>query len=89
MSYIPCNRETKDTNIDSYRKLYNSSDTFPEFFVKLNRNIDKQNRCRFFKTWLYYFISSQILIEHTWYIDLFPKIEIVSSFIKPSIKNKM
>lgn len=67
-----------DTNIDLYRELYFSSDTFPEFFIKLNRTIEKKNKCRFFKSWLFDFISSQILIERTWYIDLFPKIELVT-----------
>ena len=43
------------------------------------QTLKKEDKCKFFKGWLYDFIASQILIERTWYIDLFPKIEVVSS----------
>jgi hypothetical protein len=38
-----------------------------------------KDKCKFFKDWLFDFISSQIMIERIWYIDLSPKIEVVSN----------
>jgi hypothetical protein len=73
------NREMIDNNIEIYKQIYNSSETFPEFFIKVSKTLKKEDKCKFFKGWLYDFIASQILIERTWYIDLFPKIEVVSS----------
>ena len=78
-----------DSNIELYKKLYDLSDTFLDFFIKLNKIVDKKEKCKFFKSWLYDFIASKILIERTWYIDLFPKIEVVSNITtKTSRKNQ-
>jgi hypothetical protein len=63
---------------DQYKNLYETSSTFPEFFIKINNIINREDKCKFFKTWLYDFIASQIIIEREWYIDLFPKIEVLS-----------
>lgn len=65
-------------NYEVYNTLFKESDTFPEFFIKLNKMIPREDKCRFFKTWLYDFISSQVMIERVWYIDMFPKIEVIS-----------
>jgi len=61
------------TQNDVYRKLYESSDTFPEFFRKLAKTIDRDKKCMFFKHWLELFIYSQIHIDREWFFDMPPK----------------
>lgn len=71
-------KEFVNKNYENYENIFKESDTFPEFFSKINKLIKKEEKCRFFKSWLYDFIESHILIERTWYIDLYPKIEVTS-----------
>jgi hypothetical protein len=65
-------------NYDSYKDIYEKSSTFPDFFIEINKLVKREDKCNFFKSWLYDFIASQIIIEREWYIDLYPKIEVVS-----------
>lgn len=71
-------KELVNENYENYENIFKESETFPDFFSKINKLIKKEEKCRFFKSWLYDFIESQILIERTWYIDLFPKVELIS-----------
>lgn len=71
-------RDIINNNYDKYNTLYDESTTFPEFFIKINKLVEKEDKCKFFRTWLYDFIESHIIIERTWYVDLYPKIEVIS-----------
>jgi hypothetical protein len=82
------NYKIMDNNIERYKELFNSSETFPEFFIKISRTLKKKDKCKFFKDWLFNFIASQVLIEHTWYIDLFPKVELLSKVNYNKTRNK-
>jgi hypothetical protein len=57
-------------NYAHYETMFNSSDTFPAFFVKLNKEVEKKDKCIFFKFWLEQFIASQIRIHREWFINL-------------------
>jgi hypothetical protein len=72
-------KEIFDTHYKDFEKDFKMSETLPEFFRIISRKIPREMKCRFFKDWLTTFISSMIHIERTWYIDLFPKIEIMPS----------
>ena len=71
-------RNLFDEKYLEYEESFKRSETLPDFFKALSRSIQRSYKCRFFKDWLESFISSQIHIERTWYIDLFPKIEVVT-----------
>lgn len=67
---------TKDiirANMDYYESLYNTYATFPEFFIALSKNIDKKDKCAFFRNWLEVFLQETMNIpnKRTWYIDLY------------------
>ena len=57
-------------NEELYKSLYEDSDTFPEFFKKLSNVIGKENKCKFFKTWLQEFINSYVTITRKWTIKV-------------------
>jgi hypothetical protein len=58
------------TDLDFYEELYNSSETFPEFFIKLSELIPRSDICRFFKDWLEWFIKNYIHVESMWIYDI-------------------
>lgn len=57
-------------NEELYKTLYESSDTFPVFFKKISNVIGKENKCKFFKTWLQEFINSYVTITRKWTIKI-------------------
>jgi hypothetical protein len=59
---------------DEYEAMYDSSKTFPDFFIALSRTIPRADKCKFFKDWLELFITRKMDIpsERYWYIDLYP-----------------
>lgn len=57
-------------HLGNIKNLYDESKTFPDFFIKLSKQIERTNKCRFFKTWLEDFIASRIPIRRTWYIPI-------------------
>lgn len=57
-------------NEDLYKRIYEESSTFPEFFKKLAETIGRDDKCKFFKGWLQEFISSYIVISRRWTIRL-------------------
>lgn len=57
-------------NIDIYNEIYDKSETLPEFFIKISKNIARKDKCRFFKTWLEEFIKKNIFVEKEWFINL-------------------
>lgn len=60
---------------ETVKVYYDSSDTFPGFFKKLNTLIQRKDKCRFYKTWLTAFITSNIYISREWVIDIQSKRE--------------
>ena len=58
-----------EKNDGLYRDFFESSQTFPEFFRKLNRTIDKKDKCLFYKFWLEQFVSKHVIIHREWYFD--------------------
>lgn len=53
-----------------YKDMYETSDTFPEFFKEIQKNLEKKDKCKFFKRWLEDFIKKYINIHREWYIPL-------------------
>jgi hypothetical protein len=80
--------ETIENNFDPYKEIYEKASTFPDFFREISKTIPKKNKCRFFKDWLYSFISSNITIDRTWYFDLFPKISVIQQTNMKPVRNK-
>lgn len=56
-----------------YEKIYESSKTFPDFFIALSKTVPKKYKCIFFREWLQKFIEKimNIPIERHWYIDIY------------------
>jgi len=48
------------SNLDKYKDMYNSSNTFPNFFRSLANEIPKKDKCKLFKSWLEGFINDII-----------------------------
>ena len=48
--------------------FYETSSTFPEFFIKLNNRIDKKEKTHFFRWWLHNFIIQTINTRQIWYV---------------------
>lgn len=53
---------------ETYEAIYNSSNTYPEFFQKLNNHIGRDPI--FFRSWVNNFISSFVNIPRYWYIPV-------------------
>jgi hypothetical protein len=66
-----------NTNIQMYEKMYEESNTLPDFFQRLSKTIKREEKCRFFKGWLDSFIKSKITIIREWNFDIYPKITII------------
>jgi hypothetical protein len=61
-------------NMKEYKKIYESSKTFPDFFRALTNTLQKSEKCQFYKEWLQQFIESYISsIQRSWTIDLYPR----------------
>jgi hypothetical protein len=58
------------TDIDNFRALYHNSETLPQFFTSLTNHIPKEDRCRFFKSWLELFINHHVKYDREWFIDI-------------------
>ena len=43
-----------------YEEMFNSSNTWPEFIVRLKNSIPKADRCKFFNTWLEAFLHRYV-----------------------------
>jgi hypothetical protein len=71
LSYYPSN--VFKEKYSEYEKIYNSSKTFPDFFIVLSKTVPKEHICNFFNSWLNTFISyiMDIPIQRRWYIDLY------------------
>lgn len=70
-------------NYDTYKTIYEKSETFPDFFQTINKMIPREEKCKFFKNWLELFIHSKIQIDRAWYFDLYPKITVIE---QPTLK---
>ena len=81
-------RAIVEESFDIYKKLFDESETLPDFFKALNKTIKREEKCRFFKTWLEVFINSKISIDRTWYFDLFPKIRKISMLTKKNMTRR-
>jgi len=66
-----------DANKKTYEKMYEKSETLPEFFQKLTKTIKREEKCRFFKGWLEEFIHSKITVSREWNFDIYPKITVI------------
>jgi hypothetical protein len=75
-------------NLEKYKEMYESSETLPEFFIELSKSLRREQKCKFFKDWLFNFISSKIQIERMWYFDLFPKIKLINQTNMKPIKHR-
>ena len=67
-------RELIFANLEYYNDLYNTTETFPAFFQKLSKMVDKKDKCKLFKSWLEYFINDTIfhgrIVDQKWIISL-------------------
>ena len=57
-------------NYNTFEKIYNESETYPDFFIKLTKLIPRDKKCVFYKSWLESFITSYIRISREWIIDI-------------------
>jgi hypothetical protein len=73
---------------EHFETLFMESKTLPEFFRGISRVVPRDSKCRFFKDWLEDFIKQYITLEREWTIDLYPRIEVISSGGNSSIKQK-
>jgi len=75
-----------------YKSMYETSETFPQFFQNLTKTIKREEKCKFFKDWLEKFIYSYVKLgDRTWYFDLYPKITLIEQVNMktiPSQRNK-
>jgi hypothetical protein len=62
--------DTIYNKMKDYKELYEKSHTFPDFFKHIQKNLQKKDKCKFFKTWLEEFIKKHIDIHREWYIPL-------------------
>ena len=74
-----------ETNKEMYEKMYEESETLPEFFQRLSKTIKREEKCKFFKEWLEEFIKKRISITFHWNFDIYPKITLIKEI---KIKNK-
>jgi hypothetical protein len=75
-------------SFEDYTTMFDESATFPEFFSKLSKYIQPNDKCSFYKLWLQNFIGKYVSIERKWYIDLYPKITILEKMNTQSIRNR-
>ena len=82
-------RNIIDSNIDYYKTMYETSDTFPEFFQKLSKTIKREDKCKFFKGWLEHFLTSYVKIaaDRHWCFDLYPKITVIQQTNMKPVRN--
>ena len=59
-----------DNNIEICKEIFETSNTFPEFFTSINKKVKREYKCLFFKYWLEYFINEHIKFSREWYIPL-------------------
>lgn len=50
--------------------LYNNSKTFPDFFSCLGKIVHRNEKCKFFKSWLEEFVQSSVNIRRVWQYDI-------------------
>lgn len=67
-------RELIYGDFEYYEDLYNKTDTLPNFFRQLGKQVDKKDKCKLFKSWLEYFIKDKIFngrhIDQKWVISI-------------------
>jgi hypothetical protein len=62
-------------SMQEYEKMYDESETLPEFFQRLSKNIKLEEKCKFFKGWLPQLIHSKITLTREWHFDIYPKVK--------------
>jgi hypothetical protein len=63
-------KEIIEGSLSTYKNMYDSAYTFPEFFKALNKTVPKQLKCKFFKAWLRNFIGTYVRYSRDWTIDI-------------------
>jgi hypothetical protein len=64
-------------NMEMYEKMYEESESLPEFFQKISKPIKLEEKCSFFKGWLSSFINSKVDVIRQWHFDIYPKVKII------------
>jgi hypothetical protein len=72
-------------NMEMYEKIYEESESLPEFFQKISKLIKLEERCLFFKGWLNSLVNSKVDVSRDWNFDIYPKVKIIKDI---KIKNK-
>jgi len=62
-------REALTENEDIYKRMYETSKSYPDFFKKVSAHLGN-NKCKFFKGWLQDFIDSYVNISKRWSIPI-------------------
>jgi len=65
------------SSMEIYEKMYEESESLPEFFQKLSNTIKVEEKCKFFKGWLPQLIHSKITLTREWHFDIYPKVKII------------
>ena len=64
-------------NMEMYEKMYDESETLPDFFQKLSKPVKLEEKCSFFKGWLSSFINTKVDVIREWHFDIYPKVKII------------
>jgi hypothetical protein len=68
-----CSEFTKKfitSQYSTFETIFTESKTFPEFFKKINTLVKREDKCSFYKFWLYMFINESVKVERVWVFDL-------------------
>lgn len=57
-------------HFNTYKNMFDTSESFPEFFNKMKTTIEARNKCKFFKDWLEIFVKEYITLERDWIIPI-------------------
>lgn len=55
---------------DTWRHMFETSDTLPAFFIQLMSTIPRNEKCKFLKGWIEPFIDSKVTIFRDWVFDM-------------------
>jgi hypothetical protein len=62
--------KTIGDNINLFRNIFESAKTWPECIETMKKHISKEDKCKFFKSWLEKFIYSYVPEKRDWILSI-------------------
>jgi hypothetical protein len=62
--------KTIGNNINLFRNIFETAKTWPECIETMKKHISKENKCKFFKSWLEKFIYSYVPEKRDWILSI-------------------